>query len=360
LYITIVAPFFILLKKGRIYVDLNNDLTAQKNSDTIVKKEGVLSLVESKLFVLFTIGWIIFIATMLALVVKSSITTKLKLFIVGWFVSITVAVMFVVKSCRTGMELKLFIVGCILFVTAMVLLAIKKYFKTQKSQRNFKTIYSWFDMLWSSIIIASFIMFFFVQSFKIPSGSMRETLLEGDHLFVNKFIYGFKIPFAESDKRYLALRNIKRGDIVVFQAPPEALTGFEREQGITKDFIKRCVAVAGDRLEIIDKKLYINGVCNKEPYAVFKDDAVLKKSFDLLISNENYQESWKKGNFAQISETLIRDNFGPVIVPDGHYMMMGDNRDLSSDSRFWGPLPGKYIKGKALFLYWPIKRWRLI
>jgi signal peptidase I len=313
-----------------------------------------------RLFVFFAIGWVIFITAMLALVAKSSITTKLKFFITGWFVSITVTAMLVVKSCRTGMELKLFIVGCVLFVTAMALLAIKKYFKTQKSQRNFKIIYSWFDTFWSAIIIASFIMFFFVQSFKIPSGSMRETLLEGDQLFVNKFIYGFKIPFTNSGKRYLALRSIKRGDIVVFQAPPEALTSLERKQEITKDFIKRCVAVAGDRLEIIDKKLHINGVCNKEPYAVFKDDAVLQKSFDLLTSNENYQESWKQGNFVQISESLMRDNFGPVIIPKGHYMMMGDNRDLSFDSRFWGPLPDKYIKGKALFLYWPIRRWRLI
>jgi signal peptidase I len=303
------------------------------------------------LFALFTIVWIVFITAMSVLVIKSCIATKLKLFITGWFVSITVAVVLVVKSYRTGMELKLFIVGCILFVTAMALLAIKRYFKTQESQRNFKAIYSWFDTLWSAIIIASFIMFFFVQSFKIPSGSMRNTLLEGDHLFVNKFIYGFKIPFINSGKRYLALRSIKRGDIVVFQAPPQALSSIEREQGITKDFIKRCVAVAGDKLEIIDKKLYINGVCNKEPYAIFGDDTIIQKNFNLFASNKDYQKSWEEGKFYEF-QGIIRDNFGPVIVPNGHYMMIGDNRDCSFDSRFWGPLPDKYVKGKALFLYW--------
>ncbi|GHT51105.1 hypothetical protein AGMMS49990_04740 [Endomicrobiia bacterium] len=314
------------------------------------------------LFVIFIVGWVVFATVVLVLVMKSCVAAKLKLFVAGWVVLITVPVMLVAKDYSVLMELKLFIIGCILFVTAMMLLVIKKYFKTQKSQENFKNAYSWVDTLWTALVMASFIMFFFVQTFKIPSGSMRNTILEGDHLFVNKFIYGFKVPFASNGKRYMALRNIKRGDIVIFRAPPEALSSSEREQGITKDFIKRCVAVAGDKVEIIDKKLYINGINGKEPYAFFKDKDIAPKNFDLIAnSDEDYQKSWEKGEFVKYqNQRTVRDNFGPVIVPDGHYMMMGDNRDYSFDSRFWGPLPDKYVKGKSLFRYWPIKRWRLI
>ncbi|MDR0956626.1 MAG: signal peptidase I [Endomicrobium sp.] len=257
------------------------------------------------------------------------------------------------------MELKLFIVGCIFFSVAMSMLAIKKTFKDLASNIFFNKFYSWIDTAWSALIIASFIMFFFIQAFKIPSGSMRNTLLEGDHLFANKFIYGFHIPFTSSGKRYKALKNINRGDIVVFQAPHEALTVYEIEKGIKKDFIKRCVAIAGDKVEIKNKNLYINDVYIIEPYVVFNDLNMLK-SFNLFTNNKDYQESWQKGKFAAIPTTFIRDNFGPVIVPEGHYMMLGDNRDFSFDSRFWGPLNDKYIKGKALILYWPIKRWRII
>ncbi|GMO54488.1 MAG: signal peptidase I [Candidatus Endomicrobiellum trichonymphae] len=257
------------------------------------------------------------------------------------------------------MELRLFLIGCVLFFTAMFMLAVKKYFKTSLSQRLFKKVYSWLDTGWTALIIASFIMFFFIQAFKIPSGSMRETFLEGDHLFANKFIYGFRIPFTSNGKKYAALKKVRRGDIVIFQCPPEALTISERESGIKKDYIKRCVAVAGDKVEIKDKKLYINNIFVNDTYATFGDYAIFQK-FNLFNTRKEYQKAWEKGKFTLISASFIRDNFGPVVVPEGHYMMMGDNRDFSFDSRFWGPLSDKYIKGKALFLYWPVKRWRII
>jgi signal peptidase I len=257
------------------------------------------------------------------------------------------------------MELKLFLVGCILFVTAMIMLAVKKYFKTPLSQKFFKKAYSWLDTGWTTLMIASFIMFFFIQAFKIPSGSMRKTLLEGDHLFANKFIYGFRIPFISNGKKYAAFKKVRRGDIVIFQCPPEALTIFERESGIKKDYIKRCVAIAGDKVEIKNKKLYINNMRVNDPYAIFGDCTIFQ-NFNLFSTQEEYQEAWEKGKFSLIPASFIRDNFGPVVVPEGHYMVMGDNRDFSFDSRFWGPLPDKYIKGKALFLYWPVKRWRVI
>ncbi|MDR0978242.1 MAG: signal peptidase I [Endomicrobium sp.] len=259
------------------------------------------------------------------------------------------------------MELKLFIIGCVIFVIAKLMQLLKKYFKieTEASKKLLKSIYSWADTIWTALIIASFIMFFFVQAFKIPSGSMRNTLKEGDHLFVNKCFYGFKVPFKYVGKRYGALKQIKRGDVVVFQCPPEALTSDERRRGITKDFIKRCIAVGGDKVEIRDKKLYLNDVFVEEVYAIHGDDSVLQ-SFSLFRNSEDYQQAWERGSFASVPPAFARDNFGPVIVPQGCYMMMGDNRDFSFDSRFWGPLPDKYIKWKAILLYWPVNRWKVI
>jgi len=153
------------------------------------------------------------------------------------------------------------------------------------------------------------------------------------------------------------LSDVNRGDIVVFQCPPEALTFSEREKEIKRDYIKRCVAVAGDEVEIRDKILFVNGIRVDEPYATFDDFSVFQK-LNLFNSMEEYQRAWEKGEFTSLP--FVRDNFGPVTVPKGHYMMMGDNRDFSFDSRFWGPLSDKYVKGKALFLYWPIKHWRVI
>ena len=112
------------------------------------------------------------------------------------------------------MEVKLFIAGLILFCVAMFMQLIKKKFSGKIALSLFKNVYSWVDTAWSALIIAAFLMFFFIQAFKIPSGSMRLTLLEGDHLFVNKFIYGFHIPFSDG-KRIFALKEISRGDIVV-------------------------------------------------------------------------------------------------------------------------------------------------
>ena len=256
------------------------------------------------------------------------------------------------------MEFKLFIAGCILFVVAMFMLSIKGLFKSPVSQKLFKKVYSLVDTFWTALIIASILMFFFIQAFKIPSGSMRNTFLEGDHLFVNKFIYGFHIPLSDG-KRMFALRKVVRNDIVVFKSPSEALTISEKEARVKKDFIKRCVAVGGDKVEIKGKKLYINDILQDESYVKYEDPAVFQ-SFDLFNDKVEYQKAWEAGKFTSVPATFIRDNFGPVTVPEGQYMMLGDNRDFSFDSRFWGPLPDKYVKGRALLMYWPIKRIRII
>ncbi len=174
-----------------------------------------------------------------------------------------------------------------------------------------------------AVLLALVIRTFLVQAFKIPSGSMESTLLVDDHLLVNKFLYGTRIPF--TDKDVLRFRDPQNGDIIVFKYP----------QNPRRDFIKRCIGVPGDVIEVKDKKLFINGKEQIEPYVLHRDLAVFP------------QETGHP-----------RDNFGPVTVPPDHFFMMGDNRDYSADSRFWGFLPRKLIKGKAWVIYWPIPRWR--
>ncbi len=168
----------------------------------------------------------------------------------------------------------------------------------------------------TALILALVIRAYVIQAFKIPSGSMLPTLLIGDHILVNKFIYGTEIPF--SDKRVLIFKKPERGDIIVFKYP-------ENPQ---KDFIKRVIATEGDAIEERDKTVYVNGKASKEPYAQHSDNNIRSGGND------------------------PRDNFGPVTVPEGKVFVMGDNRDQSYDSRYWGFVDLKEIKGKALIIYW--------
>jgi len=223
-------------------------------------------------------------------------------------------------------------------------------------EKVFKTDYDWIETSWSALLLAGLIMYWVIQAFEIPSGSMRQTFLEGDHLFVNKFIYGFRVPFSDG-KRILALRKVRRGDIVIFTAPPKAYTAEERSRHITKDFVKRCIAVGGDIVEVRQKQLYLNGQLVTEPYVQFVDNFVYP-AVNFFRNKNDFQKAWEEGSFAELGYGSVRDNFGPVVVPTGCYLVMGDNRDRSFDSRFWGPLPDKYLKGKPLFIYWPPKRIR--
>lgn len=167
-----------------------------------------------------------------------------------------------------------------------------------------------------AVVIALFIRTFVVQAFKIPSGSMKQTLLVGDHILVNKFSYGVKIPYLNTV--ILPVQDPQRGDIVVFKYPVDP----------RKDFIKRVVAVGGDTVELRDKKVYINGRRAPDVAAVFSD-------------TRNHA-----GTPPQ------RDNLGPIAVPRGALFVMGDNRDESYDSRFWGFVPVKDVSGKAFIIYW--------
>lgn len=169
-----------------------------------------------------------------------------------------------------------------------------------------------------AILLALVIRTYVVQAFKIPSGSMEDTLLIGDHLLVNKFIYGTKIPF--TDTQIIKLRDPKRGDVVVFEYPEDP----------RKDFIKRIVGVPGDVVEGKDKQLFVNGKPYNIPQAVHKESEIIPK------------------------EQNPRDSFGPIVVPENSYFVMGDNRDRSYDSRFWKFVRRDQLKGLAFVKYWSI------
>lgn len=183
-----------------------------------------------------------------------------------------------------------------------------------------------------AVILALFIRAYIVQAFKIPSGSMEDTLLIGDHLLVSKFIYGTKLPF--SDTVMLKLRDPRRGDVVVFEYPEDP----------RKDFIKRIIGVPGDVVEGKNKNVYVNGVLYENLHAVHKETEIIPP------------------------EQNPRDTFGPITVPENSYFVMGDNRDRSYDSRFWKFVRRDQLKGLAFIKYWSIDgpwykfdiRWRNI
>lgn len=176
-----------------------------------------------------------------------------------------------------------------------------------------------------------------VQAFVIPTGSMEDTLLIGDHLLVDKLAYA---PAGEFSKRVLPYSDVKRGDIIVFRYPPD----------ITQTYVKRVIGVRGDRIRIRDKRLILNGHEPLEPYVVHKRTYIEDYP-------DNFPETRISGLDAKALSLLnaMLDHHvqnGEVVVPDGHYFAMGDNRDNSSDSRFWGFVPRENITGKPLIIYW--------
>jgi signal peptidase I len=225
----------------------------------------------------------------------------------------------------------------------------------------------WAETVFSAVLLASVLMYFVVQAFKIPSGSMRNTLLEGDHLFVNKFIYGLRVPF--TGKRVLALRQVQRGDVIVFRFPvddPRELHCGSIQYG--KDFIKRVIGVPGDIVQVRGGQVIINGrPQTEEPYAQYLDgpsreaESAKAKEF----TPEQYQKYWEEHALDRALEfsppySGPRDYFGPVKVPAHSFFVMGDNRDRSCDGRYWGPVGEQYLKGKAWFLYWPPARMKTV
>ena len=186
----------------------------------------------------------------------------------------------------------------------------------EKGTKRKSKLHEYVEIVVTAVILALIVRALIIQSYHIPSESMEDTLLKGDFLFANKFIFGAKVPFV--DWRFPKLRDPKPGDIVIFKFPGDQKT----------DYIKRCIAVEGQTVELRGTHLFINGVEKAEPYAKYKEGGV-------------------------------RD-YGPFIVPKGHIVCLGDNRDNSADSRYWGPLDKKLLRGKALFLYFSLdykKHW---
>lgn len=198
-----------------------------------------------------------------------------------------------------------------------------------------------------ALILALFIRSFVIQAFKIPSGSMIPTLLVGDHIVVNKFLFGTKIPFTE--KKIIPIRKPKRGDIVVFRYPKD----------LSKDYIKRVVGLPGDKLRIEGSDIYINGsIVQKSLVGKFEYD----NRADLPINSNLFMET-----LGDVEHEILLDDIedgsihsinNTIIVPEEKYFVMGDNRDKSNDSRVWGFVGEHLIKGKAMVIYfsWPPKQ----
>ena len=202
--------------------------------------------------------------------------------------------------------------------------------KTQTPKKSIAREYT--EAILIALLLALLIRTFIVQAFKIPSGSMKKTLLIGDHILVSKFSYGThipnEIPFINIklfDDIVLFSKVPKRGDIIVFKFPKDE----------TRDFIKRVIGLPGDLLEVKSQKVYIN--------------------------NKPYEDTHARHTDSPSDSPLVpRDDFGPILVPDDHVFVMGDNRENSQDSRYWGYLNVKKIRGKALIIYWSwdrVKSW---
>jgi len=198
--------------------------------------------------------------------------------------------------------------------------------------------------LLGTIVIAVFVITFIVQAFQIPSQSMENTLLVGDYLLVNKLCYGGSHP----SNFTMPYQKISRGDIVVFHYPVDP----------AQHFVKRVIGLPGDRLRLINKRVFINGKGLDEPYVRYLEptnghdlNSLFRDNFPRL----DYYAINMDGKWLQRMRKLVED--GELIVPEGHYFVMGDNRDDSQDSRYWGFVPRENIIGRPLVIYWSVRDW---
>lgn len=197
-------------------------------------------------------------------------------------------------------------------------------------------LWEWVKILAVSVLLFFFLRTFFVEAFKIPSGSMERTLLVGDFLLVNKLAYGAEVPFTHS--RLPKLRQPQRGDVIVFEWPED----------LTKNFVKRLVGLPGDTLEMHNGQLVRNGKVLNEPY-------VLHTEPDIDPAQEEFR--WQRSYLVNTANATIgyhpsRDNWGPLVVPPGNYFVLGDNRDNSLDSRYWGFVADSLVKGRPFMIYY--------
>ena len=194
----------------------------------------------------------------------------------------------------------------------------------------------WAKSFTIAIVLFLFVRTFLVEAFKIPSGSMEKTLLVGDFLLVNKMVYGAEVPF--TGKHLPAVRRPQRGDVIVFQWPVDH----------TKNFVKRLVGVPGDTLQMTEGELYVNGVRQLERYVEHTEPESdpTDATFD-----------WQKDYLLKTAEAApgpppSRNNWGPLVVPQDEYFVLGDNRDNSLDSRYWSFVPDSLIRGRPMFVYY--------
>ena len=182
----------------------------------------------------------------------------------------------------------------------------------ERRPRSKSVVQEYVEAIAIALLLALFIRTFVVQAFKIPSGSMIPTLEIGDHILVNKFLYGIRIPFW--NKYLVRFSEPEREDVIVFIFPKDR----------SKDFIKRVIGLSGEKVQIVDRKIYIN---------------------DKLIED-------KHARFYRTPAGRTLDNWGPEVVPEGHLFVMGDNRNNSEDSRRWGYVPEEDVRGKAFIIYY--------
>ncbi|PIU57503.1 MAG: signal peptidase I [Deltaproteobacteria bacterium CG07_land_8_20_14_0_80_38_7] len=224
---------------------------------------------------------------------------------------------------------------------------------TDQHQKKKKHIVrEYVEALLTAAIIALFIRAFVIEAFKIPSGSMIPTLSVGDHIFVNKFIYGLRIPFTKN--KFIKLRSPTRGEVIVFIYPVDE----------SKDFIKRVVGLPGDKIEIKGTDVLVNGECLSHDPLVVNQDSEDKRLLNIVggsLKHIPYVPDFENYNFfeeatgdvkhvVQYENGIWRSSY-EFAVPEGHYFVMGDNRDNSADSREWGFVPEENIKGKAMFVW---------
>lgn len=206
-------------------------------------------------------------------------------------------------------------------------------------RKIWKEIRSWLLAIGFILILRGFM----VQTFHVPTGSMKETILIGDFLIINRLKYGLKLPF--TDRYLIRIAKPKRGDLIVFRYPVE-----ERSIFRNTNLVKRCVAIEGDTVFIKHKQLYINGKAENAFYISLKDE---NEYPPIDIDNKTFQRLWETRKLRRYP--YVRDNFGPVVVPKNSVLALGDNRDNSDDSRFWGPVPINLISGTPIFVYWSWK-----
>jgi signal peptidase I len=205
------------------------------------------------------------------------------------------------------------------------------------NHRGLDWVWEWAKSLFIALALFLFVRAFFVEAFKIPTGSMERTLLVGDFLLVNKMVYGAEVPFTH--RRLPALRAPTRGDVMVFRWPEDP----------SKDFVKRVVGVAGDTLAMYDGRLVVNGRAQLEEYVVHSDPGA-----DPAGEEFRWQDTVlvRTAEAARVSYHPSRNNWGPLIVPPRSFFVLGDNRDNSLDSRYWGFVPDSLVRGRPIMVYY--------